>query len=41
MHFEKIQRENRPEALALHDVTMFLLMTSLAKEREAAEKGVM
>ena len=41
MYFEKIPRENRPEASALRDVIMLLLMTSLAKERETAVKSIM
>ena len=41
MYFEKILRENRLKRRALRDVIMFLLMTSLAKERETAVKSVM
>ena len=44
MYFEKITRENRPEAItrrAIRDVIMLLLVTLLAKERETAVKSVM
>ena len=41
MYFEKIPRENRPEASCLRDDIMLLLMTSLEKERETAVKSVM